>query len=136
MEVDVPEQDSIADPRDVRIQELIDRIERQARAIEQQAARIRELEEKLEQLQALLKAKAQSKAAKKPEFTENDSLGRNKLQNKDKKKSTNERSGRTPQYTKRDCATLSVSVGQLIGCCSARSSTASEPCSILAKPRR
>lgn len=96
------EQDSITDPRDVRIRELLD-------MVEQQAARIKELEEKLDQLQALLKAKAESKAAKKPDFTENYSLGRNKLQNQDKK-STNKRPGRKPQYAKRDRATLPVDV--------------------------
>ena len=77
--------------------------------IEQQTARIKELEEKPEQLQALLEAKAESKAAKKPDFTENYSLGRNKLQNQDKK-STNKRPGRKPQYAKRDRATLPVDV--------------------------
>ena len=100
-------QDSIVDPRDVRIQELLD-------TIEQQAARIRELEEKFEQLQSLLEAKAQSKAAKQPNFTENYSLGSNKLQNKDKQKSTNnpsgKRPGRKPQSAKRDRATEQVDV--------------------------
>jgi hypothetical protein len=41
------EQNSIADPRDLRIQELID-------TIEQQTSRIEELEDKRKQLQALL----------------------------------------------------------------------------------
>ncbi|MBK6911389.1 MAG: hypothetical protein IPH10_10755 [bacterium] len=54
------------------------------------------MEEKLDQLQALLKAKAESKAAKKPDFTENYSLGRNKLQNQDKKHEQATR--RKPQY--------------------------------------
>ena len=81
------QQDSIADPRNVRIQELAD-------TIEQQAARIQELEEKLEQLRALLDAKAESKGAKKPDFTENYSLGRNKLQNNNKKKRSECRLGR------------------------------------------
>jgi methyl-accepting chemotaxis protein len=65
-------QNSIADPRGLRIQELIDTIEQQARMIEQQAsrieeqaARIEELEEKRKQLQALFETKAQAKAAKK-----------------------------------------------------------------------
>jgi ABC-type phosphate transport system auxiliary subunit len=64
------EQDSIADPRDLRVQELVDTIKQQTSRIEEQAARIEELEEKRKQLQALLETKAQAKAAKKPVFTE------------------------------------------------------------------
>ena len=67
------------------------------------------MEEKLEQLQALLLSKAESKAAQKPNFTENYSLGKNTLQNQDKKKNKN-KPGRKPQYAKRDRASEYVDV--------------------------
>jgi hypothetical protein len=59
--------------------------------IERQAARIRQLEAEIEELKRLLGGKAESKAAKKPVFTENYSLDRGKTKRKRKKKSTGRR---------------------------------------------
>ena len=84
------------DRRDVTIRQ-------QAELIRQQAELIRQLEEEVARLKALIEAKADAKAAKKPVFKENYSLDRNKKnrKKKPKKKST----GRKPTGEKRDLAT-------------------------------
>lgn len=51
--------------------------------ISRQAERIQQLEAKIEELTQLLEGKAQSKAAKKPKFTENYSLNKNSRKKKD-----------------------------------------------------
>jgi transposase len=76
--------------------------------IRQQTERIEQLEEEVQRLKKLLEGKADAKAAKKPKFTENYSLDRNKRnkQKKKRKKST----GRRTNEAKRDLATLQVDV--------------------------
>ena len=53
-------------------------ITQQEEKIAQQQERIEQLEAKIEKLKELLEGKAESKAAKKPKFTENYSLDKNK----------------------------------------------------------
>jgi hypothetical protein len=73
--------------------------------IRQQGEKIQQLEEELAKLRALLKGKADAKAAEKPTFTENYSFDRNKRRAKSaKKKST----GRKPKKIKRQQATEQV----------------------------
>ena len=57
-------------------------------AIKRQAEQIKRLEAEIEQLKRLLAGKAESKTAKKPRFTENYSLDKNKGKKKRRKKST------------------------------------------------
>ena len=80
-------------------------IAQQAARITQQAERITQLEaeveksnSEIEQLKKLLSGKAESKTAKKPEFTENYSFDRKKRKKKRRKKST----GRRSHHAKRD----------------------------------
>lgn len=94
------EHESLSDPRDVTIRQ-------QAETIRQQAERLRQLEDQVKRLQALLDGKADAKAAKKPVFTENYSLDRNKnKKKKPKRKST----GRKPTHDKRDLATQAIDI--------------------------
>jgi len=93
-------QESVSDPRDETIRQ-------QAETIRQQADRLKQLEDQVKQLKALLASKADAKAAKKPVFTENYSLDRNKnKQKKPKRKST----GRKPTHLKRELATQTIDV--------------------------
>jgi len=91
-----------------RIRRQAEQIQEQAKPIQEQAERIRQLEEEIERLKKLVEGKADAKTAKKPKFTENYSLDRNKRnkQKKGRKKST----GRKPQEAKRDLATLKVDI--------------------------
>lgn len=57
-----------------------------------QAARIQELEAEITQLKTLLSGKAETKAAKKPKFTDNYSLGKNSKKKKRRNRSTGRRS--------------------------------------------
>jgi transposase len=88
------------DPRDVTIRQ-------QAETIRQQAERVQELEEQVKRLLSLLEGKAGAKAAKKPVFTENYSLDRNK--NK-KKKPRRPSTGRKPTLNKSDLATRAIDI--------------------------
>ena len=60
--------------------------------IVRQAEQIKQLKTEIEQLKRLLAGKAESKTAKKPKFTENYSLNKNKGKKKRRKKSTGRRS--------------------------------------------
>ena len=60
-----------------------DLLEQYIKTIAQQAERIKQLEAKIEELTKLLEGKAESKAAKKPKFTENYSLDKNSPKKKD-----------------------------------------------------
>ncbi len=60
--------------------------------IAQQAEQIKQLKAEIEELKKLLGEKARSKAAKKPVFTENYSLDKNKPKKTRRKKSTGRRS--------------------------------------------
>jgi len=94
------EQEAVLDPRDVTIRQ-------QTETIRQQADRLRQLEDEVKRLLALLKGKADNKAAKKPVFKENYSLDRNKNKKKKlKRKST----GRKPTRNKRDLATQAIDI--------------------------
>lgn len=73
-------------------------ITRQKETIAQQTERIKQLEAEIEALKKLLDGKADAKAAKKPVFTENYSLDKNKRKRNRRKKST----GRRPHELKRD----------------------------------
>lgn len=76
--------------------------------IRQQAERITQLADEVQRLKKLLEGRADAKGAKKPKFTENYSLGRNKRnqEKKQHKKST----GRRTTEAKRELATLEVDV--------------------------
>jgi predicted RNase H-like nuclease (RuvC/YqgF family) len=67
--------------------------------IERQADRIKQLEAKIDELEKLLAGKAEAKAAKKPKFSENYSLGKNARKKKRRKKSTGRRSVRSALAT-------------------------------------
>ena len=73
-------------------------VTRQAEKIAQQKERIGQLEAENEQLRELLEGKADSKAAKKPKFTENYSLDKHQRKKKPRQKST----GRRSRAAKRD----------------------------------
>ena len=75
-----------------------DLLEQYRETIAQQAEQIKQLKAEIEELKKLLGEKAESKAAKKPVFTENYSLDKNKRKRKRRKKST----GRRPHELKRD----------------------------------
>ena len=68
-------------------------VTRQAEKIARQKERIGQLEAENEQLRELLEGKAESKAAKKPKFTENYSLDKHQRKKKPRQKSTGRRSG-------------------------------------------
>ena len=68
-------------------------VTRQAEKIARQKKRIGQLEAENEQLRELLEGKADSKAAKKPKFTENYSLDKHQRKKKPRQKSTGRRSG-------------------------------------------
>jgi len=82
----------------MRASEYEHKLKRQAEMIEQQTARIRQLEAEIDGLKKLLAGKAEAKAAKRPTFTENYSLDKNKGKKKRRKKS----SGRRSNDAKRD----------------------------------
>jgi hypothetical protein len=75
-----------------------DTIQQQADTIQQQAERIGQLEAEMGELKKLLTGKAEAKAAKKPKFTQNYSLDKNKRKKQRRKKST----GRRRNDAKRD----------------------------------
>lgn len=75
-----------------------DLLEQYKETIAQQAQRIKQLEAEIEGLKKLLEGKAESKSAKKPVFTEDYSLDKNKRKRKRRKKST----GRRRHEIKRD----------------------------------
>jgi len=75
-----------------------DLLEQCRKTIAQQAERIKQLEAEIEGLKKLLEGKAESKVAKKPVFTENYSIDKNKRKKKRRKKST----GRRRHELKRD----------------------------------
>lgn len=112
------EQDFIVNPRDRIFREQSEKIsqqaqviEQQARMIEQQADKLKQLEDKVKRLEALVESKADAKASKKPVFTENYSLDRNKKQKKSKKNSKKKkRAGRKPTRDKHGLATIVVDV--------------------------
>ena len=66
-------------------------LEQYRKTIARQAEEIKRLKAEIEELKKLLGEKGQSKAAKKPVFTENYSLGKNKRKKKRRKKSTGRR---------------------------------------------
>ena len=68
-------------------------VTRQAEKIARQKERIGQLEAENEQLRELLEGKAESKAAKKPKFTENYSLDKHQRKKRPRQKSTGRRSG-------------------------------------------
>ena len=89
------------DPRDLKISEQAEALAALTKENEQLKERNKKLAERIQRLEALLAAKVDAKSSKKPVFTENYSLDRNKLdsQNSDKKppkKST----GRKPAEAK------------------------------------
>ena len=67
------------------------KLKQQAETIERQAERIKQLEAEIDGLKKLLAGKAEAKAAKKPRFNENYSLGKNAHKKKRRKKSTGRR---------------------------------------------
>lgn len=73
------------------------RIAQQAKQIKKLKDEIKELEKEVKELKELLGGKAESKAAKKPKFTENYSLDKNTTRKKRRKKSTGRRSKQAKQ---------------------------------------
>ena len=69
-----------------------DTIQQQADTIRQQAERIGQLETEIKELKKLLTGKAEAKSAKKPTFTQNYSLDKNKRKKQRRNKSTGRRS--------------------------------------------
>ena len=94
------EQESLSDARDVTIQQ-------QAETIRRQADRLKQLEEEVKRLLGLLEVKADAKASKKPVFTDNYSLDRNK---NNKKKPKRKSTGRKPTRNKRKLATQTINI--------------------------
>lgn len=99
------------DPRDLKISEQADAIAELTKENEQLKKQNRKLEERIKRLEALLATKVDAKSSKKPVFTENYSLDRNKLgsQNSDKKpprKST----GRKPAEAKEHLVSDTIEV--------------------------
>src|SRR5438128_9119962 len=88
------------DDENERIRHLTEQNRQLADQLQQQAARIQQLEEELERLKQLLAGKADSKAAKKPVFKENYSLGRNARRKR--KRRNRQSSGRRPKELKRE----------------------------------
>jgi hypothetical protein len=82
----------------MRASEYEKKLKQQAETIGQQAERIKRLEAEIDGLKKLLAGKAEAKSAKKPKFTENYSLDKNKRKKKRRKKST----GRRSKDAKRD----------------------------------
>ena len=76
----------------MRASEYEKKLKQQAETIGQQAERIKRLEAEIDGLKKLLAGKAEAKSAKKPKFTENYSLDKNKRKKKRRKKSTGRRS--------------------------------------------
>jgi transposase len=72
--------------------EYENKLKQQAEMIERQAERIARLEAEIDGLKKLLAGKAEAKSAKKPKFTQNYSLDKNKRKKKRRKKSTGRRS--------------------------------------------
>jgi len=77
---------------DMRVILFENELKQRDEIIAMQAGRIGQLETEIEQLKRLLEGKAESKAAKKPKFTENYSLNKNTRKKKRRKKSTGRRS--------------------------------------------
>jgi transposase len=93
-------QDSVPDPRDLKIAELMAQVKDQQKTITI-------LEEKLAKLESLLAFQAEAKSSKTPVFTENYSLDRNKTsEKKPRKKST----GRKPAEAKRHQVTDTIKI--------------------------
>src|ERR1700676_5398785 len=88
------------DDKNERIRQLTEQNRQQAAQLQLQAARIQHLEGELERLTQLLAGKADSKAAKKPVFKENYSLGRNARRKR--KRRGRPSSGRRPKDLKRE----------------------------------
>ena len=76
----------------MRANEYENKLKQQAETIERQFERIKQLEAEIDGLKKLLAGKAEAKTAKKPRFTENYSLDKNKRKKKRRKKSTGRRS--------------------------------------------
>ena len=76
----------------MRASEYESELKRRDDTIRQQAERIGQLEAEMEELKKLLTGKAEAKSAKKPKFTQNYSLDKNKRKKKRRKKSTGRRS--------------------------------------------
>ena len=99
------------DPRDLTIAEQAEAIAELTKVVEQLKEQNTRLAERIKRLEALLTAKVDAKSSKKPVFTENYSLDRNKLgiQNSDKKppkKST----GRKPAQAKEHLVSDTIKV--------------------------
>ena len=111
------EQAPIVDPRDKTIREQVEKIrqqaqtiEQQVKVIEQQADKLVQLRDNVKRLETLVEGKADAKASKKPIFTQNYSLGRNKHPKRSKKNSKRKRAGLKPTRAKRGLATAVVDI--------------------------
>ncbi len=85
------------DPRDLKISEQANVIAELAKENEHLKEQNKKLEERIKRLEALLATKVDAKSSKKPVFTENYSLDRNRLGNQDSNKKPPQKStGRKP----------------------------------------
>ena len=89
------------DPRDLKIAEQAQLLAELTEENTQIKEQNKNLEERIERLEALLASKVGTNSSKKPVFTENYSLDRNKLGNKDyDKKPPKKSTGRKPRKAK------------------------------------
>jgi len=105
----IREQAKIIKRQTTRIEKLEANDQEQAATVQKQAATILELEAKVERLLKLLEGKAEAKSAKKPIFTENYSLERNK-KDKPTKKEPTKTAGRKTTKSKLDQVTKKTNI--------------------------
>ena len=99
------------DPRDLKIAEQAKVIAQLAEENMQLAKENKELKDRIERLESLLAIKADAKSSKKPVFSENYSLGRNKLGNLDSdKKPASKSTGRKPRESKEHLVSDTIKV--------------------------
>ena len=99
------------DPRDLKIAEQAQLLAELTREIKQLREENKQLRERIERLEALLATKLDAKSSKKPVFTENYSLDRNKLGSKDSdKKPPKKSTGRKPREAKEHLVSDTIEV--------------------------
>jgi len=99
------------DPRDLKIAEQARLLAELTQENKQLREENKQLKERIERLEALLATKLDAKSSKKPVFTENYSLDRNKLGSKDSdKKPPKKSTGRKPREAKEHLVSETIAV--------------------------
>ena len=109
------------DPQDLTIAEqanriaelskLVAEVTQENQQLREENKQIKDLKERIERLEALLASKVDTKSSKKPVFTENYSLERNKLGNQDSdKKPPKKSTGRKPREAKEHLVSDTIEV--------------------------